>query len=321
MRFSQKIKVILLLVILLAAVILGICKGSADISFGELFSQDRQQILHLRIARVTLGILVGAGLGICGVALQAILRNPLADPYLLGTSSGAGFGAVLALIFGLSSAYLPLFAFGGAILSIILVYNLAREGNKVRAQSLILSGVIVAIALSGLIVFLVSLSSDKALHGMMWWLLGSLQIYEYKLLVLAAVIVISGILGIAFLAQDLNAISIGEETAFHLGIEVETVKKILFVITSLVTGALVSISGMIGFVGLIIPHMMRLVVGPNHKILIPATCLSGAAFLVICDAFARSLFPPVEIPIGVITSLFGAPVFIILLKRRQKINL
>lgn len=313
-------KILLLCAILLLAVLFGICRGSVVIPFSELFSSQNQQILHLRLARISLGILVGAGLSICGVALQAILRNPLADPYLLGSSSGAGLGAVAAIIFGLSAAYIPFAAFGGALISIVLVYNFAREGSKVPVQSLILSGVIVAIAFSGIMMFLISMSTDEALHGMMWWLLGSLQIYDVKLLFVVGAIVIFGSSIIFILSQDLNAISIGEEVATHLGIEIDRIKKLLFLITSLITGAIVSVSGMIGFVGLIIPHMMRFVVGPNHKILIPASCLAGAAFLVLCDSFSRSLIPPVEIPIGVITSLVGAPIFIVLLKRRQKIK-
>ncbi|MBL7197971.1 MAG: iron ABC transporter permease [Candidatus Omnitrophica bacterium] len=320
MNLNPKKIILILAVIFLASVLFGICKGSVNIPLLELLSKENQQILFLRITRIALGILAGAGLGVCGVVLQAILRNPLAEPYLLGTSSGAGLGAVIAIVLGVSYTIIPFIAFAGALVSIILVYNLAKEDNKIPVQSLILSGVIIAIALSGVIVFLVSLFSNEALHGIMWWLLGSLQIYELKLLLVVGAIVILGIVTIFVLSQDLNAISIGEEEATHLGIEIETVKKILLLITSLITGALVSVTGMIGFVGLIIPHMMRFVVGPNHKILIPATCLAGAAFLVLCDTFSRTLFPPVEIPIGVITSLVGACVFIILLKRKQTIK-
>jgi iron complex transport system permease protein len=317
---NQGRKILLLSIILLASVFLGISKGSINIPFLELFSKEYQPILYLRIARVLLGILVGAGLGVCGVVLQAILRNPLAEPYLLGTSSGAGLGAVCAIILGISGTSLPFVAFIGALLSIILVYVLAREGNKIPVQSLILSGVMVGIAFSGIIVFLVSISSNPAMHGMMWWLLGSLQIYELKILFMVAGIVILGIILIFIFAQDLNAISIGEEEAIHLGIEIEKIKKTLFLITSLITGALVSVSGVIGFVGLIVPHMVRLIVGPNHRILIPATCLSAASFLVLSDTLSRSLFPPLEIPIGVITALIGVPIFIILLKRKQKVK-
>ena len=320
MKPNSRKKILILFAILLGSIVFGICRGSVNISLSELFSKANQQILQLRLARIMLGIFAGAGLSVCGAALQAILRNPLAEPYLLGTSSGAGLGAVLAIFLGFSASFFPLAAFIGALLSIALVYNLAKQNGRISPQSLILSGVIVAIALSGLIIFLVSISTTQALHGMLWWLLGSLEVYNLKLLMVVASIVTFGVVPLFVLAQDLNAISIGEEEAIHLGIKIETVKKIIFVVTSLVTGALVSIAGMIGFVGLIIPHMMRLVVGPNHKILIPASCLAGAAFLVLCDALGRSLFPPIEIPIGVITSLVGAPIFIILLKREQRVK-
>ncbi|MDP2938849.1 MAG: iron ABC transporter permease [Candidatus Omnitrophota bacterium] len=320
MSITPKRKILFSATILLVVILFSICKGSTAIPFLALFTKENQQILYLRLARIILGIFVGAGLGVCGVVLQAILRNPLAEPYLLGTSSGAGLGAVVAIMLGIGGAYLPFVAFAGALLSIILVYNLAREGSKIPVQSLILSGVIVAMALSGIILFLISISTNEALHGMMWWLLGSLQIFELKLIFVVATIVILGITLVFVLSQDLNAISIGEEEAIHLGIETETIKKLLFLITSLITGALVSVSGMIGFVGLIVPHMMRLIVGPNHKVLVPATCLAAAAFLVLCDTVSRSLLPPMEIPIGVITSLIGAPIFIILLKRRQGVK-
>lgn len=320
MNLSNRKKLLILFFILLASIALGVYYGSVKIPLGEIFSQANRNILQLRLARIMLGLLAGAVLGVSGAVLQAILRNPLAEPYLLGTSSGAGLGAALGIFLGLSVSLLPLAAFAGALLSIILVYNLAKQNGRISAQSLILSGVIVAIAISGLIVFLVSISSNQALRGILWWLLGSLEVYNFKLLLIVGSIVSLGIVPIFILSQDLNAISIGEEEAIHLGIEIETVKKILFVITALVTGALVSITGIIGFVGLIIPHMMRMVVGPNHKILIPATCLAGAAFLILSDTLARSLFPPVEISIGVITSLVGAPIFIFLLRREQRVK-
>lgn len=313
-------KILLLLLLLIIAICFSIIKSSVDIPLNQLFSAINQPILQLRISRVITAIIVGAGLGVCGVALQAILRNPLAEPYLLGTSSAAGLGAIIGVLCGLSYVYYPLTAFTTAILSIALVYTFARESGKIAVQSLILSGVIVGITLSALIVFLVSISSNGAIGGMMWWLLGSLQVYNVKLLAIVATITIVGIILIYFFAQDLNAISIGEEEAIHLGINTETIKKILFILTSLITAALVSLSGTIGFVGLITPHIMRLIVGPNHRILIPATCIGSAAFLVLCDTLAKSCFAPVEIPIGVITSIIGAPIFIILLKRKQSVK-
>jgi len=313
------VKIILVLIFLFVlSVLLAIFKGSVGLEAGDLLSALNRPILNLRIFRVLVAVIAGSGLAVSGVALQAILRNSLAEPYLLGTSSGAGLGAVVAVFFGWSSLYLPPAAFLGAILSILLVYNLARHNNKVPEQSLILSGVIVSVAISALIVFLISISRNEVLHSMTWWLWGSLQIYDFRLLFIVAIVVIAGIGVIYAFSQDLNAISIGEEEAAHLGIDVEKVKKILILVTSLITASLVCVCGIIGFVGLMVPHIMRLSVGPNHRRLIPATCLAAAIFMILCDLISRTVFTPLEIPIGVITALTGAPVFIFLMKRKQR---
>jgi iron complex transport system permease protein len=310
-----KTKFYLLGSLLASSILLGLLIGSANMPLTDLW--QNQPILQLRLARVILGLLAGAGLGVCGVTLQAILKNPLAEPYLLGTSSGAGLGTILGVMLGITIPFIPIVAFGGALGSITLVYFLSKENGKISAQTLILAGVIISISFSGIIMFLISISSGEVLHGMMWWLLGSLQIFDLKLLIIVGGIVSFGIVSIIIFSQDLNALSIGEEAAIHLGISTEKIKKILFVLTALITGAIVSVSGIIGFVGLIIPHMLRLIFGPNHKILLPATCMGGATFLIFCDTLSRSLCPPIEIPIGVITALIGAPVFIILLKRKM----
>lgn len=320
MKAVLKRKILLLFIILFLSIIIGVIKGSFNLSLPELLLEENRQILYLRLTRVLLAMAAGSGLAVSGVALQAILRNPLAEPYLLGTSSGAGLGAAIAIIIGISSIYLPFAAFIGAVLSIILVYAIAKQGSKVTVQSLILSGVIVSIALSAVITFLISVSGNEALHGLLWWLWGSLQVYDFKLLFIVSVVVFLGIITISMLAQDLNAISIGEEEAIHLGIKVETINKILILVTSLITASLVSICGIIGFVGLIIPHIMRNVFGPDHRVLIPVACIGGAAFMVICDTVSKTILPPLEIPVGVITALIGAPVFIILLKRGQRIK-
>lgn len=310
---------LILFALLCIAIVFALIKGAVNIPLAELLFRDNRAIFNLRLLRVIAALLVGSGLVVSGIALQAILRNPLAEPYLLGTSSGAGLAAVSAVIMGVSRMYMPLAAFLGAALSIIIVYNLARERGAIADKSLILSGVIVSVAFSSIIVFLVSLFGNEAMHEMNWWLWGSLQVYDYKLLILVALPVLLG-LGIIYLfAQDLNAISMGEEEAVHLGIDTQNIKRILIFITALITAGLICICGIIGFVGLIVPHMMRLLVGPNHKILIPTACLAGGVFMVACDLVARTLFPPLEIPIGVITAIIGAPVFIILLKKGRKI--
>ncbi|MCK9602873.1 MAG: iron ABC transporter permease [Candidatus Omnitrophica bacterium] len=318
MNAYLKRRLLVLSGILLIVALCGILKGSVNIPFTQLLLKENQPIVNLRILRILVAIVAGSGLAASGVVLQAILRNPLAEPYLLGTSSGAGLGAVIAIIIGASGLYLPLAAFIGAISSIVLVYNLARQNNKIPEQSLILSGVIISVALSAIMVFLVSISSNEVLHSITWWLWGNLQVYDIGLLATAGIIVFSGIIAIYIFSQDLNAISLGEEEAMHLGIDVEATKKILILITSVIISSVVCICGIIGFVGLMIPHMMRLVVGPNHKILIPATCLAAAVFMVACDILSRVIFPPLEIPIGVITAILGAPTFIFLLKRSQR---
>ncbi len=310
----------LLFLLLCAAVLLSLAKGAVNIPLENILLKENRLILNLRLLRIIAAILVGCGLSVSGITLQAILRNPLAEPYLLGTSSGAGLAAVIAVILGVSSVYMPLAAFLGAILSIIIVYALASERKQIADRSLILAGVIVSIALSSIIVFLVSIFGNEAMHELNWWLLGSLQVYDWKLLSLVSIPVILGIILIYVFSQDLNAIQLGEEEAAHLGIDTQNVKNILIITTALITSSLICICGIIGFVGLIVPHMMRSVVGTNHKLLIPATCLAAALFMVSSDLMARTLFAPVEIPVGVITAMVGAPVFIILLKRGQRIQ-
>jgi len=319
MKLSFKHKIIFLGLAFMAAVALGLMKGSVDLPLGKLLSAEYRPILMLRFLRIVMAMIVGSGLAVSGIALQAVLRNPLADPYLLGTSSGAGLGAVIAIVMGAGQYFLPASAFIGAIVCVVLVYMIARQGERTPAQSMILSGVIVSIALSGIIVFIVSSSTDEALRGLMWWIWGSLDIYDVKLVSLVSAIVISGTAAIYAFAQDLNAMSIGEEEAKHLGIDTEAVKKILFLATALITASLVCVSGIIGFVGLVIPHMMRFVVGPNHRVLIPASCLGGAILMIVSDTIGRTAASPLEIPIGVVTAVIGAPVFIILLKTRQKV--
>jgi len=311
---------IILISILLASIILGLSLGPAKIPFYQLLQEKNIDIFYLRLFRIILGIIAGAGLGVCGVVLQGLLRNPLAEPYVLGISSGAGLGAVIAISFGISTVFLPPAAFIGALLSLILVYKLANINGKIYIHSMILSGVIIGIMFSGIMIFLIFISPNEALYGIIGWLLGNLQIFNPRSLIYLSVIVGLGILIIWIFSRDLNAISIGEEEAVHLGIDTESIKKLLFVITSLITASIVCFCGLIGFVGLIIPHIMRSIVGPNHRKLIPVTALAAASFLVISDTLARSILTSIEIPIGVVTALIGAPIFILLLRKKQKVT-
>lgn len=307
-----------LFILLLVSIAAGISNGAIKLNLRILFSQEYAQILHLRVSRVILGLVSGAGLAVAGVIFQGILRNPLAEPYVLGVSSGAGLGAVLALFFNLNAEFLPLAAFVGAGLTMFLVYNLAKINTKVSTQGLLLSGVIVGAVFSSLLLFFVSISPNEAMHGITWWLLGSLQVFDMKLLFIVASIISLGIAIALYFARDLNAISLGEEEAEHLGINVEAVKKILFIIASMITGSIVCICGIIGFVGLIIPHILRSICGSDHRIVLPASAISASIFLILSDTLSRTLMPPIEIPIGVITSLIGGPVFILLLRKKQK---
>lgn len=312
-------RILILLFILLCTVALfGISFGTSKLSLKELISAQNFNILYLRISRVILGLVAGAGLSVAGVIFQGILRNALAEPYVLGVSSGAGLGAVLALFFNLSIEFLPFTAFIGASLTMFIVYNLAKINSKVSTQGLLLSGVIVGAVFSSLLLFFISISPNEAIHGITWWLLGSLQVFDIKLLIAISTLIIVGILISIYFAQDLNAISLGEEEAHHLGINVETVKRILFIVASLITGSIVCICGIIGFVGLIVPHAIRLICGSNHRIVIPASALSAGAFLIFADTLSRIIMPPIEVPIGVITALIGGPFFIALLRKKQR---
>ena len=314
---GNAIKTMCLLGLLLcAACLLGVIKGAVDIPLGRLFSPENHPIVLLRLLRVAMAVTAGIGLAVSGIVLQSVLHNPLAEPYLLGTSNGAGLGAVVALSLGVSSIYIPAAAFIGALLSIVAVYYIAKEHAAIPEQSLILAGVMVSVAISAVIVCIITVSGKELLHGIAWWLWGNLQVFDASLLALVSVLVAAGVAVVFLFSRELNAISIGDEDALHLGIEVEKLKKLLLLVTALITASLVCVSGIIGFVGLLIPHMMRRLVGPDHKVLIPAASCGAAFFMVACDLVSRCIMPPLEIPIGVITALLGAPVFLVLLKKR-----
>ncbi len=307
---------LVLSVALIAFALLSLSIGAAAIS---------PDILSLRLSRIILGIVVGASLAVAGCIFQGLLRNPLAEPYVLGISSGAGLGAVIAISFGISGSIfginsLPFISFIGAIVTILIVYNIAKMGGRIPVQSIILAGIIVGSVFASILLFLISISQNQMVHDAIWWLLGNLQIYDLKLLVVVSIISIIGIMIAIIFSRELNIIALGEDEAIHLGINTEVLKKILFIIASLITAAGVSACGIIGFVGLIIPHTMRLIVGPDHRILIPASALLGGIFLVICDTFARTVILPAEIPIGAITALIGGPFFIFLLRTKRRIG-
>lgn len=278
-------------------------------------------ILKLRFPRILSGIMVGMALSLSGAVLQALLRNPLADPFILGVSSGAALGAVLAILLGLNTTFLggyaiPGVAFLGALITIFLVYFLSRVEGRVPTQTMLLSGVIVNSFFSAIIMFLITTTSNEKLHTVTLWLMGNLEFISWEILGTVFLYLLLGGIWLFYLAKDLNLLSLGEETAAELGVEVEKLKIISFLLTSLITGAVVSVSGLIGFVGLIIPHLVRLLWGPDHRFLLPASAILGGFFLVGADTIARTVMAPAEIPVGVITALSGAPFFIYLLRKK-----
>lgn len=279
-------------------------------------------LLQVRLPRVLLGYLVGSCLAAVGVALQALLRNPLADPYVLGISSGAALGAAIATLSGISTTLLaiharPLCAMIGGLVSVAIVYRIAVFHGHIAIHTLLLAGVILNAIFSALIMFITSLMEPNQSFGMMQWLMGSLSVPSYDALVaLAAYLMIGGLI-LFWQARPLNLLTLGDEAARSTGVEVERVKKTVFVSSALLTGAVVSLSGMIGFVGMIIPHAVRMIIGPDHRLLLPAAALVGGSYLLAADALARTLLAPAEIPVGIITALAGGPFFIYLLVNRR----
>ena len=286
---------------------------------------DETIIFQIRLPRVIGGALVGAALATAGVLFQGLLRNPMADPYIIGTSAGAALGATIAMTLPINLAFLgfglvPVAAFIGALSTVILVYNLARVGGKTPIISMLLAGFVVSALLAAIMAFMMSMSDRFGLnlHSVYSFLMGHISVTSWGQIAIIAPLVIGGIIGARFFAFHLNAFSLGEEGAAYLGIEIERDKILILALGSLLTAAAVSISGLIGFVGLVVPHAVRLSLGPDHRFLLPASALVGAAFLVIADLLARILLAPVEIPVGVITAIIGAPFFIYLLRHSKK---
>jgi iron complex transport system permease protein len=278
-------------------------------------------LMEWRLPRVFIACIVGAGLALAGVVFQALLRNPLAEPYILGVSSGGSLGAVIAIMAGIGSikgiSTLPFFAFIGALSTMLLVYTIARVGRRVPAHTLLLAGVIVNSFFSAIIMFIVSYIKADETHKFLLWSMGNLSPVETKLTIISMSLIILSGSALYYYAHSFNLFSLGEESAAQLGVEVERVKIIAFILASLITGASVSICGIIGFVGLIVPHIVRMCIGADHRILMPASALVGAAFLTLADTFARTITAPAEIPVGVVTAICGGPFFIYLLKRKK----
>ena len=310
--------IILLVVLLGLGMFLSLFLGSVFISPDELWTSEI--LWQIRLPRVVLAALIGLMLSVSGVILQGILRNPLADPYILGISAGGAVGAAIAIAVGSQFLLLwvgsvPITAFIFALLAVFIVYELSKSAGKTSAETLILAGVALSSFCAAILSLIIILTGN--LQSIYFWLLGSLSSANWNnvLTVIPAAIIGAGVA--YFYSKDLNALLLGEEMASTLGVEVENTRLVLIGISSLMTAAAVSVSGLIGFIGLIIPHWVRLMVGPNHRILIPVAALSGMLFMVLADTFARTILSPMEIPIGIIMALVGAPFFLYLLRRRR----
>ena len=286
---------------------------------------DETILFQVRLPRVVGGALVGGALATAGVLFQGLFRNPMADPYIIGTSAGAALGATIAMMMPVGLAFLgfglvPILAFVGALLTVLLVYRLARVGGKTPIVSMLLAGFVISGMLTALMFLLITLSDDlhPRIQSVYMFLMGGVSVTGWQQLAVIAPLVLGGVLAARLLAFRLNAFSLGEEGAAYVGVEVERDKMIILALGSALTAAAVSISGLIGFVGLVVPHAVRLVLGPEHRLLIPASAAVGAAFVVIADLLARTIISSGELPVGIITALIGAPFFIYLLRRTRK---
>jgi iron complex transport system permease protein len=341
-----KLIVVLLIVALIVTIIASLNVGYAQISFtniltilgkqvpflngfvdsSQVLPRDAAIILQIRLPRIVAGVVVGAALASSGVVYQGVFKNPMADSYLLGVSAGAAVGATFSLLFGTGFSFFGLrlvqiAAFAGALFAMFLVYSISRVGSRVPVTTLLLCGIAVNFFLYAIVALLEVVAGDQ-LHAIVFWLMGGFSNVLWSDIWAITPFIVIGIVATYFYARDLNMLALGEDTAQHLGVNVERVKKILLVFASMVTAAAVSLSGLVGFVGLMVPHITRLAIGPDHRILYPTSTIIGAIFLVICDAVARVVASPfastLELPVGIITMLAGAPFFILLFRKKKE---
>jgi iron complex transport system permease protein len=327
-RFASVLGV--LLVLLAVALAAGLMLGPSHLSVSELSRALREPdrvgaaadiVWRIRLPRVALAALVGACLSLAGVIFQALLRNPLADPFILGVSGGAALGGIAMLslggLVGLGYAAVPPAAFVGAVLTTLLLYLVAGARGRVSATNLLLTGVVFNAFASAAIVFLASAAGLTQGLRIFLWLVGNLSGARMDVAPWLVVFLGAGFTAAFVLSRSLNVLALGDEAAEQLGVSVPRQQRILLVATSLMVGAAVSVAGLVGFVGLIIPHLLRLVLGPDHRLLVPAAALGGAAFLVVCDTVARTLLGGRELPVGAITAIVGGPLFLTLLRRHH----
>jgi len=303
--------------ILLTVMVLSLSAGSADIGLSKIISliaekQDNTTlsiITQIRLPRIILALFVGSALSVAGVILQGIFHNPLVEPYTLGVSGGAALGVAIVIALGLR-IFIPLAGFIGALLCIGILYLIAARQKNLGMPSLLLAGIMISFIASSSVMLIMACANTEGLHSIVFWIMGSLEEPNWALIKLVSAVIGIGIIISLFFFKDLNALGLGEEEAAHLGINVKRSRKILFILASLLTGCSVSIAGIIGFVGLVVPHFMRMLVGRDHRILIISSAIGGGAFLILCDTAARTIISPLELPVGVITGIIGGILFI-----------
>lgn len=312
----------------LAAGLLALCTGSAGIPISRIpgilmagpGTAEFSILASIRLPRIMLGLAVGGALSLAGTILQGMFRNPLVEPYTLGISGGASLGVCVNILFHFHAALgiisYPLSGFTGACLVIFLVYGLNRNAHHVRSNRMLLTGVMISYVASSLVMLLMALAHSDDLSNIVLWIMGSLDETQVSLIRIAGVGSLAGLAVAYGFCMDLNALALGDEEAANLGINTARSKKVLFVTASFLTGICVSVAGIIMFVGLIVPHFVRMATGPDHRILLGASFLAGAGFLVLCDVIARTVIAPLELPVGVITGIIGGLLFIWALSRR-----
>jgi iron complex transport system permease protein len=308
--------------VLLLVSVIGLTTGSVAVPAGRLLDVvtgtgtevDRTILLDLRLPRVLLAILVGAGLSVAGAVFQALLRNPLAEPYILGISSGGTVGAVIAIGLGLGAIFVPAASFAGSLIVMAVVYATAHRRGQLDTYALLLSGVMTGAFFNALILLVIAVFNQE-LRNAFLWLMGNLSGARAGMLAVVAPPALLAIGGLLSLSRTFNLIATGDETAMQLGVNVTAVKRTAYLLASLLTGVVVSVSGIVGFVGLIIPHISRMLFGPDHRLLIPSSALLGGSFMVLADVLSRVILAPAEIPVGAVTAALGAPVFIYLLRK------
>ena len=310
--------VIIGLTVLLLAAMAGSCLlGAVDFEASEVLQSPI--FWQLRLPRVLMSVLVGAVLSVCGAAYQSVFRNPLTDPYVLGVSSGASLGAAVAILLGLEAWLWGVggMALAAALLTVWLIYRIASIGNRMHTTTLLLTGVCLTLLISAVISFLMVLNHEK-MDSIIFWTMGSFGSSSWTDVVLMAPVAVAGIGVVLWHGRDLNLLLAGSEAARSMGVEVERVKRVLLVATTLMVAFAVSSTGVIGFVGLIVPHAVRLVAGPDNRRVVPYAMLCGALFVLVCDTLARTLLRPSELPVGSITPIIGAPLFIYLLYKNKR---